>query len=464
MLSVATAPVEARQRLVAIAVIFVLTAATFALQPLATIPLSGLSGAVPFLLGIAVASQLVTAYLLFSQFLASRLLGTGFLGAAYVVGGLAVLLYVVTFPGIVGNSFAPQVSPWVWIAWHVEFPLAVTVALWFDRVKRFADVPGSPARWMWAMLGGAVAIAVVPALILVVRGAMLPVVIQGATLTRPFHSGVGELLVVLNMLALALAVAWTQGRTVLHTWLIVALVAACLDVQISISGGARFTLGWYFGRFLVVCSSTAVLYAYLRQMDALFAKLSDLSMVDGLTELPNRRSFETRLHDAIRAAHRENRPLAVLMADVDSFKQYNDTYGHLAGDEALKTVASTLRVSAMRPGDVIARWGGEEFVAYLAETDREGAYLVADRVRAAIADLAIPHRNAVVAGRIVTISVGIATLGGREDDLASLIERADAALYRAKNSGRNTIAVELPPPESAELPPADAVATQIWRG
>jgi diguanylate cyclase (GGDEF)-like protein len=451
MLSIATAPVDARQRFVAIAVIVALTGTTFALQPAAATALPPALGAIPFLLGIAVASQLVTAYLLFGQFLATRLVGTAFLGAAYVAGALWVLAYVVTFPGVFGSSFAPQVAPWTWIAWNVEFPLVVIVALWFDRSKRFVDAPGAAARLTWTMLAGATAIVVIPAVALAVRGAELPMVIHGVAFSRFANGGIAELLVVVNLLALVLAVVWTRGRTVLHTWLIVALVAACLEVQISVSGGGRFTLGWYFGRLLVVCSSTAVLYAYLRQIDVLFAKLSDLSMVDGLTELPNRRSFETRLNDAIRAAHRAGRPLAVLMTDVDAFKQYNDTYGHLAGDEALKTVASTLRVAAMRPGDVVARWGGEEFVAFLAETDSEGAYLVADRLRGAIAALAIPHSNTVVPARVVTISVGVATLGGRDDTSEALIARADAALYRAKNSGRNTVAVELTPAEALLL-------------
>jgi diguanylate cyclase (GGDEF)-like protein len=172
-------------------------------------------------------------------------------------------------------------------------------------------------------------------------------------------------------------------------------------------------------------------------------------MVDGLTALANRRYFELRLHEEIRAARRTGRPLAVVIADVDAFKQYNDTYGHVAGDEALRAVASALRVSAMRPGDVLARWGGEEFVAFLAETDREGAYQVAERLRAAVAALGIPHRRTPVGSGVVTISVGIATLGGAGDDPDALIDRADAALYRAKNAGRNTVAVELSPADSA---------------
>ncbi len=252
---------------------------------------------------------------------------------------------------------------------------------------------------------------------------------------------------------------WTQARTVLHTWLIVALVAACLDVQLSLAGGTRYTVGWYAGRMLVLCSSAAVLYAYLRQMDALFGRLRDLSMVDGLTGLANRRYFESRLNDEMRAARRADRPLAVVIADVDAFKQYNDTYGHLAGDEALRSVASALRVAAMRAGDVVARWGGEEFVAFFAETDREGGYQVAERLRAAVAALGIPHRRSPVPAGVVTVSIGLATLAGR-DDVDALVARADSALYRAKHAGRNAVAVELAPESDSLTPLLHALAVE----
>jgi diguanylate cyclase (GGDEF)-like protein len=422
VLSVATAPVDARQRLIALVVIAVLTAASFALFPFASRPLPVATSAVPFLLGIALAAHLVTAYLLFSQFIANRLIGTALLGGAYVAGALLMLAYVVSFPSVLGTAFSPQVSPWTWVAWHFAFPLGVGVALAVDRAQLVAA-------------DHAVAIAA--------YGAALKPIVTGNSYASAWGFGSGEALVLVNLVVLALAVAWTRGRTVLHTWLIVALVAACLDVQAANVGGARFTVGWYFARFLVVCSSTAVLWAYLRQMHVMFAELSDLSMVDGLTALPNRRYFETRLHDAIRAARRAAKPLALLMADVDAFKQYNDTYGHLAGDEALKRVASALRASALRPGDLFARWGGEEFASFLPDTDAEGAYMVAERLRSTIAGLAIPHRATPVASRVVTISIGIAVLAGPDDDPDYLIARADSALYRAKSSGRNGVAIEL---------------------
>jgi diguanylate cyclase (GGDEF)-like protein len=372
-------------------------------------------------------------------------LGTAFLGGSYFVGALSVLAYAVTFPGVMGTQFTVHVAPWVWAAWHFEFPVAVCVALWVDRRKRFTRDERDSMRWLWTVLLGAMLLVGIPTLLLAVAGDHLPRLMYGNE-PRPLWNIVERsLMVAVTFGALALAVVWTQGRTVLHTWLIVALVATCLDVQLSLAGGMRYTLGWYAGRMLVLCSSAAVLYAYLRQMDALFGRLRDLSMIDGLTGLANRRYFESRLNDEIRAARRGGRPLAVVLADVDAFKQFNDTYGHLAGDEALRAVATALRIAAKRPGDVVARWGGEEFVAFFAETDAEGAYQVAERLRSAVATLAIPHARTPVHPRVVTVSVGIAMLGGRDDHVDAMVARADAALYRAKSAGRNTVAVELTP-------------------
>ncbi len=442
MLIVARAPVDARQRVIAIAAIVALVAATAGLLPFAARPLPAAPGAVPLLLGIAVASQLVTAYLLFNQFHASRALRTAFLGSAYTVGGLSMLAYVISFPGVSGTAFAPQVAPWSWLAWHVEFPAAVGAAFLFGGGKRVGDGPSATKRWVWVMLAIAAATALVPAIALTVRGSHLPVIVRAGDYAPMLGATVvDELLLAVNVLALALVVALTRARTVLDLWLIVALVAACLDVVLSLAGGARFAVGWYFGRVLGVVSSTSLLVAYLQQLNAIISRLSDLSMVDGLTGLANRRSFEARLQDAVRVAHRTNRPLAFLLADVDRFKEFNDSYGHLAGDDALKTIASSLRAPAMRPADLVARWGGEEFVVLLPDTDREGACLVAERLRAAVAALGLPQRADASAG-ILTISIGIATLGARGDDSEALMVRADAALYRAKSNGRNTVAVE----------------------
>lgn len=166
------------------------------------------------------------------------------------------------------------------------------------------------------------------------------------------------------------------------------------------------------------------------------------SRVDGLTRIPNRRRFDEAYAEECNRAMRNKTPLAVLMMDLDLFKAYNDTYGHLQGDDVLKLVAKTLYNALQRPGDLLARWGGEEFVALLPQTTLEGASQVAERLRLAVLALQIPH-EASAYGKFLTISVGIAASHGREwrGSYDTLLQRADEAVYAAKSKGRNTIVV-----------------------
>jgi diguanylate cyclase (GGDEF)-like protein len=129
------------------------------------------------------------------------------------------------------------------------------------------------------------------------------------------------------------------------------------------------------------------------------------------------------------------------MADVDCFKQYNDNYGHAAGDRCLQSVAASLAEVIRRPADFLARYGGEEFVALLPQTDLQGAYGTAERMRQAVQHLCIPHDFSVVSP-VVTVSLGITSaIPGPADPAAALVEAADRALYRAKHEGRNRVAV-----------------------
>ncbi|HEY4441229.1 MAG TPA: sensor domain-containing diguanylate cyclase [Candidatus Elarobacter sp.] len=402
----------------------------------------------PAVLGVALVANLITGFVLFSQFMTNRLVGTGFLACAYLAVGLSLAGTIGTFPELFGGRTASQLAVWIWVVRNLEFPLLVIVAVAYDRDRR-AIPDGAPVRRYTALFVlAAVAIIVLPMIAGSALAGRLPHVAVGAPAGLQ-QAALGEVVVAVNAAALLLTVVWTRGRTVLQMWLIVALVASVLDVQIAVAANVPFTAGWYLARALVVVSSTSVLFAYLQQMHVLVAKLSDLSMIDGLTALPNRRAFELRLEASFRTAKRANRPLALLLVDVDRFKQYNDSHGHLAGDEALKAVAAQLRVCALRPGDVVARWGGEEFVAVLPETDHEGAYLVAERMRASIAELAIGARRA-TAGSI-TVSIGVTLLGGGDDRVHTMMQRVDIALYVAKSRGRNTIAFELPDPEPDRL-------------
>lgn len=167
--------------------------------------------------------------------------------------------------------------------------------------------------------------------------------------------------------------------------------------------------------------------------------LEELCSIDGLTCIPNRRCFDEALEQEWRRSIRARRPISIIMLDLDYFKEYNDGYGHVAGDECLKLVAQTLHSSMRRGGDVAARYGGEEFVALLPETDLDGAVAVATTLKSELEALDITHVYSEVADR-VTVSLGVATMVPGPDTLPeTLIQSADRALYEAKENGRNQV-------------------------
>ena len=169
-------------------------------------------------------------------------------------------------------------------------------------------------------------------------------------------------------------------------------------------------------------------------------RLSTLASTDALTDLGNRRVFEAALDREWRRAVRHELPTALLMLDVDSFKAFNDHYGHQAGDQVLKRIASCMARNVGRPCDLAARYGGEEFVVLLPETDTAGALAVADSIRKDIESLDIQHRGS-FCGR-VTASIGVAAIRPQAaDHPGMLVEAADKALYTAKNAGRNRVAL-----------------------
>lgn len=167
--------------------------------------------------------------------------------------------------------------------------------------------------------------------------------------------------------------------------------------------------------------------------------LEQLAHQDALSGLANRRHFDLMLEQEWDRLRREHASLAVLFIDVDHFKRYNDTYGHVAGDACLTEVGRALAAAAWRPGDVVARYGGEEFVVLLPATDIGGASEVAERILAGVDLLAIPHASSDVSGH-VTVSIGLAVaIPDAEGSAQGLLEKADRALYAAKHAGRHRV-------------------------
>lgn len=165
--------------------------------------------------------------------------------------------------------------------------------------------------------------------------------------------------------------------------------------------------------------------------------LEKLALIDALTEIPNRRAFDLTLKREWAHCQRQHHPISIVLMDVDMFKQYNDHYGHRAGDECLMKVASALNCNRVRPYDFVGRYGGEEFIAVLTDAGVDGAHIVGERFRLAVSELQLPHAYSAAADH-VTISVGVATITPEPEMLpSSLYDAADKMLYAAKQRGRN---------------------------
>jgi diguanylate cyclase (GGDEF)-like protein len=166
--------------------------------------------------------------------------------------------------------------------------------------------------------------------------------------------------------------------------------------------------------------------------------LDEQARVDGLTGLPNRRSFDESMGREWRRAQRSRHPLAIAMIDVDMFKSYNDTYGHPAGDQCLRAIGRALDESLRRPGDVAARYGGEEFACIISDADLGTACALADRARNRVESLCIHHEGS--PHGVVTISLGVAScVPGPDGDWHAVLRAADERLYAAKAEGRNSV-------------------------
>lgn len=210
----------------------------------------------------------------------------------------------------------------------------------------------------------------------------------------------------------------------------------------SVAVNRDTALQLYLGFQMVALFPASILFMERRRMSEKLldtnAQLATLAALDGLTGIANRRSLDERFDQEWSRAVRVRTPLALLMIDIDHFKQFNDLYGHPAGDQCLQSVAGVLTDHMRRPQDLVARFGGEEFVVLLPHTPLEGALTRAEEIRASILELATEHADSPWGW--VTVSIGCAALTpARGDDRSELLHLADAALYHAKQNGRNCI-------------------------
>ncbi|MBU1307769.1 MAG: diguanylate cyclase [Alphaproteobacteria bacterium] len=214
------------------------------------------------------------------------------------------------------------------------------------------------------------------------------------------------------------------------------------DHEIYLSNGsvlqARSTPASKGGWVVVTSDITSIKNAEI-ELRAMTNRLEVLATTDGLTGLANRRTMDERLEMEVARARRTRAPIAIVMVDIDHFKNFNDTYGHQAGDNCLRSVAAALQTGLKRPGDFVARYGGEEFCIILPDTDEAGAFVLAEQLRLAVRELKIANTGSELG--VVTISCGVSCLveGSSARTLPELISRADQSLYVSKRLGRDRV-------------------------
>jgi diguanylate cyclase (GGDEF)-like protein len=239
--------------------------------------------------------------------------------------------------------------------------------------------------------------------------------------------------------------AWEQSsnETGISRWTPIVFLSSVTDEDTLargiLAGGDDF-LCKPVSEVVLLAKVRAMLRISARQLEIceVHRKLKEISILDGLTGIPNRRHFDDTLTIEWKRCLRNETPLSIVLGDIDFFKQFNDIYGHQAGDFCLKAVANALHESLFRVEDTVARYGGEEFVAILPGTDAGGAHAVAERMRQAARDLCIPHERGI--GGNVSCSFGVAsTLPCADKAPKDLLKMADTGLYAAKNAGRNRV-------------------------
>jgi len=398
----------------------------------------------PICATVWIGADLLTAYLFLSQFYVDGKAGSTILAAAYGLTGLLAIPYLLAFPGLFQSGPLSigdlQISIWLFVLWHTCFPLCIIGASLFDpTLARRVIAPGNIPR----VLTGSVALTIVTAATLTAaiyfgRNHLPVLVVAHGRLTALYSTVVAPAFVGWNALGLIVILRRCRKATRLQIWLGIALFTALLDGILNALSPSRYSVVWYVGKLEAVLTSTVVLFMLLVGFSSLYRRLYDIARKDSLTGLDNRRVFEERFDNALQSNRRTTNHIALLMIDVDHFKQYNDRYGHAAGDDALRLVAVALQRSLQRTTDLVARIGGEEFIILLPETSLEGAQQVANRIRAEVLEENIVHES-VPLGR-VTVSIGIG-FSERKRNLTptALFERADRALYDAKAAGRNQI-------------------------
>jgi diguanylate cyclase (GGDEF)-like protein len=340
------------------------------------------------------------------------------------------LLFPGMFPGLAKAIGASATAvEYLWFLWQAGLLVAILAYQWLRMAERSDPTARPRGRRFITRL-------VLAYIVLTPLAIWLPILPPA---TASFMEPVIALLAAVSVFETFRS---RNRANAIDAWMTIVVFGIIVELYLTVAAQADFTFGWYAARVVVLVATSAVLVVMLFRASRRFVELVERAKVlegeahtDILTGLPNRRRFDEEFARAFGSAIRRSSPIGVAIVDIDHFKNYNDAFGHQAGDGALRRIAAAIAESVERSGDFAARYGGEEFVVILEDTSLAGAAGVGERIRNTVLGAGI----AAPSGGLLSVSVGVAArLPGSTGE--ELLRQADAALYEAKNGGRNRVA------------------------
>ena len=387
-------------------------------------------------------TSLQTAFLLYNQSKLARDSSVALLASGYLAVSFLALARIILFPGLFLSSSVlddnNQIAAWLWVVTHTIFPFFLILYALNHWKKIFSSY--KYARWNFRLIPITVTMIVLG---LVYYESALPSLIDKGNYSSTYY--LDFFLLAFTAVPLFLLITKKGMNNRQDLWLMLAITVQCLDIFYEIIGETRYSMGWYLGMISSILSSSIILgvfiyhilcIAQLKEEEGHYFK--DISETDPLTGVANRRKLDLVFNNLWELSLNQQQPLCLLMIDIDHFKIYNDSYGHLEGDKCLIKVADALSKIPKRSTDIIARIGGEEFIILLYGVDQDVGSQVAEEIRKEIENLHISYP--VFYHPWLTVSIGyashIVTTSSKKEKFLNIV---DQALYKAKAEGRNRV-------------------------